>query len=513
MDSNIVLIVVGFLFSFLMILFTIATNKKDHPEALFMLFMTEMWERFSFYGMRALLVLYMTSQMLMPDADANKTYGSYMALVYAMPLLGGMMADRFLGFRKAILFGGIMMAAGHLILALPSENFFYYGLAFIVAGNGFFKPNISSMVGKFYGENDPKRDAGFSIFYMGINIGALMGSLLCGYLGQKVSWHLGFGIAGIFMILGLAVFIMRLKVLGNEGLPPSTENLASRSIIGLNKEKAIYVGSLLLIPVVVFLIQENELMGKIFNPLGLGILIYLFYVAYKHGKVEGQRLLAAIVMIFMSVLFWAFFEQGGGSLNLFADRNVDMVVGDTHLSSAAVNNSANPFFIILLSPLIAMLWVWLSRRKMEPNIPVKFGLGFLLLGIGFYTFVFGGKVAAETGMVPMFYFLLGYMFISIGELCLSPIGLSMVTKLSPANMVGFIMGAWFLASAFGQYVAGLIGSWMAIPTVDGTSSLLPQDSLPVYTGVYYQIAVISLIAGVIIIAISPVIKKWMHGIK
>lgn len=513
MDSNILMIIIGCLFSVAMIFFTLITNKNEHPKALFMLFMTEMWERFSFYGMRALLVLYMTSQLFMPDAEANKTYGSYMALVYAMPLLGGMIADKYLGFRKAILFGGVLMAMGHLVLALPSENFFYLGLAFIVAGNGFFKPNISSMVGKFYGPNDPKRDAGFSIFYMGINIGALMGSLICGYLGQKVSWHLGFGIAGIFMVLGLVVFILRIHVLGKEGLPPDEQLLKQKSFFGINIEKSIYLGSLLLVPAVVFLIQEHELMGKLFNPLGIIILVYLLYLAYKHGRVEGQRMLAAIIMIFLSIIFWAFFEQGGGSLNLFADRNVDMMIGETQLSSAAVNNSANPFFIILLSPIIAMLWVWLSKKKMEPNIPVKFGLAFLLLGLGFYTFVFGGSVGAETGFVSLTYFLLGYMLISTGELCISPIGLSMVTKLSPANIVGFIMGAWFLASAFGQYVAGLIGAWMAIPTVDGTSALPPQDSLLVYTGVYYQIAVVSIVSGVVILVISPFIKKWMHGVK
>jgi len=484
-----------------------------HPKALYMLFFTEMWERFTFYGMRALLILFMTSQLFYPDAKANHIYGSYQALVYAMPLFGGMLADRLLGSRRSIIFGGIVMALGSFVMAIPSEIAFYAGMGFIVVGNGYFKPNISSVVGKLYGENDPRRDAGFSLFYMGINIGAFAGGLICGYLGQNVDWHLGFGVAGIFMIIGLVVFHMGKHLLEDKADAPDDALLVKPSLIGLRQDWTAYIISLLCIPLFAFTLFHYQVMDYVFNPLGIAALVYLLYLTFSQKeKAARQQMLAAIVMILFSVLFWGFYEQAGGSLNLYALRNVELSAFGGQDTAAAVNNAVNPLLVILLSPVFAALWLWLSSRRMEPNTPLKFGLAFLQLALGFYMFILGGQFA-ENGMVPVIYFILGYMFLSSGELCLSPIGLSMITKLSPAKLVGLMMGAWFLASAFGQFVAGKVGAMMAMPTVDGASTLPPAESLLIYSGVFRDIAWISLGAGVVMIALVPILKKWMHGVR
>jgi len=483
-----------------------------HPKALYMLFFTEMWERFTFYGMRALLILFMTSQLFYPDAKANHIYGSYQALVYAMPLFGGILADRLLGFRRSIIFGGVVMALGSFVMAIPSEIAFYTGMGFIVVGNGFFKPNISSIVGKLYTENDPRRDAGFSLFYMGINIGALAGGLICGYIGQTIDWHLGFGVAGIFMIIGLFVFNMGKHLLEGKGEAPDESALTKRSFIGFRQDWSTFALSLLCISVFALTLWHYEVMDYVFNPLGIAALVYLLYLAFTQvEKAARQKMFAAIVMILFSVLFWGFYEQAGGSLNLYALRNVDLSAFGGQDTAAAVNNSVNPLLVILLSPVFAALWVWLSSRRMEPNTPVKFGLAFLQLALGFYMFILGAQFA-DNGMVPIIYFILGYMFLSSGELCLSPIGLSMITKLSPAKLVGMLMGAWFLASAFGQFVAGKVGAMMAMPTVDGETTLPPAESLLIYSGVFKDIAYISLGAGVIMLLLAPILKKWMHGV-
>ena len=483
-----------------------------HPRALYMLFFTEMWERFTFYGMRALLILFMTSQLFYPDEKANLIYGSYQALVYAMPLFGGLLADRILGFRRSIVFGGIIMALGSFTMALPFEMAFYAGMGFIVVGNGFFKPNISSIVGRLYAENDPRRDSGFSLFYMGINIGALAGGAICGYIGQQINWHLGFGVAGIFMIIGLFVFNMGKHLLEGKGEAPDDAALAKPSFVGLRNDWTTYAGAILCIPVFVLLLRNYEIMDYIFNPLGIAALVYLLYLAFtEKEKAATQKMLAAIVMILFSVLFWGFYEQAGGSLNLYALRNVELGLFGGQDSAAAVNNSVNPLLVILMSPVFAALWVWMASRRIEPNTPMKFGLAFLQLALGFFMFILGARFA-DNGMVPLVYFVLGYLFLSTGELCLSPIGLSMITKLSPGKIVGMMMGAWFLASAFGQFVAGKVGAMMAMPTVEGETTLSKAESLSIYTGVFQDIAYISLGAGVLLIMLVPVLKRWMHGI-
>lgn len=514
MSLDVIVILVGSVFCSLMILFTYLTNRHIHPKQLFLLFFTEMWERFSFYGMRALLILYMVNELKYNDKDSNLMYGAYNALVYITPLFGGIIADRILGFRKSIVFGGIMMAIGHLVLAIPMNQTFFLGLGFLIVGNGFFKPNISSFLGKFYQEGDKRRDAGFAIFYMGINVGGFLGSAICGYLGQKVSWHLGFGMAGIFMILGLITFVLNRKMLEGKGDPADSEFLKSKSTIGLDWERTIYFGAVLFVGVAIAMVLFNNVTQIIFAIIGVLTIGFILREASKEEQKPKEMLRAALVMIIFSVLFWAYYEQAGGSLNLMAERNVDMTIGTTQLSSAMVNNSINPFYIIILTPIFALMWSFLDKRNLKPNDPLKFGLSFIFLGIGYYAFVYGGNKGLATGYMPLIYFFIGYFFITVGELFISPIGLSMITKLSPPKIVAFMMGTWFLATAFGHELAGWIGSKMAIPetNVDGSAFTVIQ-SLPIYLNGCSQIAKVSLGAALVIILSSFVVKKWMHGVK
>lgn len=487
----------------------VETIESKHPRQLYLLFFTEMWERFSFYGMKALLLAYMVTQLKFDEPKGYAILGSYAALVYTMPMFGGMLADRFLGYRKAITFGGIMMTIGHLVLAIPQDWSFFYGMAFIICGNGFFKPNISSLVGTLYKENDPRRDSAFSIFYMGINLGAMIGGVLCGYVGQKINWHFGFGLAGLFMILGLVVFTGGKRSLGNRGLPPQTATLQKRVFAGLSTETIIYLGTLLVIPFVVFLFHVYEAMDWIMLGLGLLSLAYILYTAFRLGREAKFRLLAAIVMIVTSILFWAFYEQNSGSLNLFAMRNVDMHIFGMDLPPLSVNNFLPPFWVIALSPVFAWLWLRLAKRGKEPSTPLKFALSFILLGIGFCIFYLGCKLT-NNGLISLFIFALGYVAIISGELCISPIGLSMVTKLSPLKMVGMVMGIWFLASAIGEFLAGKIGSLMSVPEAVVNN---PVQSLPYYADILIKIGVGSIILGVVLLLIVPQLRKWMCGIK
>jgi proton-dependent oligopeptide transporter, POT family len=455
----------------------VETVKGRHPRQLYLLFFTEMWERFSFYGMKALLLAYMVTQLKFDEPKGYAILGSYAALVYTMPMFGGMLADRFLGYRKAITFGGILMTIGHLVLAIPQDWSFFYGMAFIIVGNGFFKPNISSLVGTLYSENDPRRDSAFSIFYMGINLGAMIGGVLCGYVGQRINWHYGFGLAGLFMILGLVVFTIGKKSLGDKGLPPQADLLRKKTAVGVSRAVLIYIGTFAVVPVVVSLFHVYEAMDVIMLGLAVLSLVYILYVAFQLERVAKFRLLSAIVMIVTSVFFWAFYEQNSGALNLFAMRNVDMHVLGFDLPPLSVNNFLPPFWVIVLSPVFAWLWLWLGRRGKEPSTPMKFALSFIFLGVGFYIFYLGG--------------------------------LSMVTKLAPAKMVGLVMGIWFLASALGEFLAGKIGSLMSVPeeVVD-----VPVQSLPYYADILNKIGLASLAIGVVLMLIVPQLRKWMGKI-
>jgi len=483
--------------------------KGKYPKQLYLLFFAEMWERFSFYGMKALLLAYMVTQLKFDEPKGYAILGSYAAMVYTMPMFGGMMADRFLGYRRSVMFGGIMMAIGHFVLAIPQGWSFFLGMAFIICGNGFFKPNISSLVGTLYANNDPKKDSAFSLFYMGINIGAAIGGLLCGYVGERINWHYGFGLAGIFMILGLVVFSIGKKSLGERGLPPDL-NLLKKKLFGfLKTEWAIYGGTLLLIPVIVLLFHSYEIMDYIMFGLGAAAIIYVLSIAFKLEPASRTKLFAALLMIIFSTAFWAFYEQNSGSLNLFAMRNVDMNFLGMNLPALAVNNFLPPAWVIILSFLFAWLWPWLNKKGKEPSTPLKFSLSFILMGIGFYVFYLACKMNGSTGLIPLWTFVAGYLFIISGELCISPIGLSMVTKLAPVKVAALMMGIWFFASATGEFLAGKIGSLMSVPLEVQDNAIA---SMPYYADILNKIAIGSIGVGLLMWICVPMLKKWMKDI-
>ncbi|MGV3640571.1 MAG: peptide MFS transporter [Adhaeribacter sp.] len=482
-----------------------------HPKQLYMLFFAEMWERFSFYGMKALLLAYMVTELKFDEPKGYAILGSYAALVYTMPMFGGVMADRYLGYRKAVMFGGILMTIGHLVLAVPEDWSFFYGMAFIICGNGFFKPNISSLVGTLYADNDPRKDSAFSIFYMGINIGAALGGLLCGYVGQQINWHYGFGLAGLFMMAGLIVFYLGKKSLQHRGLPPDAAALKKPLFVGLPTEVVIYGASLLVIPVIVALFHRYELMDYIMFGLGALSIGYILFIALQMDAGARNKLFAALTLIIFSTLFWAFYEQNAGALNLFAMRNVDMHVAGTDLPALAVNNFLPPAWVIVLSFFFAWLWPVLNRKGLEPSTPLKFALSFLFLGLGFCVFYLGCLMAGDTtGRISLLPFVMGYFLIICGELCLSPIGLSMITKLSPPKIVAMMMGIWFFASAIGEFLAGKIGSLMSVPpsVVDN-----PVRSLPYYADILSKIGLGAIGIGVALLLFVPLIRKWMGQVR
>lgn len=470
----------------------ISSNRQ--PKQLYLLFFSEMWERFSFYGMKALLIAYMVSQLHYDDPKAYAILGSYAALVYTMPMFGGFMADRFIGYQRSAMFGGLLMTLGHFILALANDWSFFYGMAFIICGNGFFKPNISSLVGTLYNENDPRRDSGFSIFYMGINIGAAIGGFVCAYVGTKISWHYGFRLAGIFMAMGLIVFIFGKKSLGQRGLSPNTEALQKPVFAFIKPEHLIYGGTLLIVPLIVILFNQYYLMDYIMFGLGIVSLIYIFSVGIKMERDAKMKLFAAITMMIFSIVFWAIYEQNEGSMNLLAARNSKMTSLGIDLPALSINNFLPPGWVIILTLIIAPLWPWLNKKGKEPGTPLKFALSFIFLGAGFYVFYLGCLVNESTGILPLWPFVWGYFFFILGELCLSPIGLSMVTKLSPKKMVSLMMGIWFFATAIGEFLAGKIGSLMSVPK-NILAKNDPVLSLPYYADVILKIGLASIVIG------------------
>ena len=481
--------------------------EGKYPKQLWYLFFTEMWERFCFYGMRGVLAIFMVSQLGLTDKESNLKYGAIQAFVYAFTFIGGIFADKILGFKKSLIFGGIIMIMGNLLIAFAPQQMFYYGITLSIIGTGFFKPNVSSMVGDLYKEGDSRRDAGFGLFYAGINIGATLGGFLCVWLGKYYSWSYAFLAAAIVMIIGVVTFTFTKKHLGPIGDSPLLNLDAGKR---KTKEIMVYIGSFLSIPLIFMMIKNTNYTDMFMYTIGPLAIVYFLYEVFKISSIAvRKKLIAAFIFIFFSIVFWAFFEQSGGSLSLFAEKNLEFNLLGMHIDPNVVNNTANSFFIIVFSPLIGLLWLWLSGRKLEPNTVLKFGLAFLFLAGAFYVFYATKFFANEEGVTSLNVFTLAYLVISIGELCLSPIGLSIVTKLSPKHLGGMMMGMWFLASAYGQYVAGLLGANMSSPDKNATL----QDKLAGYTEGYLQLSIYALIAGVVLIILSPIIRKLMQEVK
>lgn len=489
-------------------------DLMGHPRGLAVLFFAEMWERFSFYGMRGLLILYLTKHWLFNDAFANSVYAGYAAMVYLMPVIGGLVADRYLGFKNAVMIGAILLCAGHLGMAFEGTpafladgtvvrdevalQVFYLSLALIIVGVGLLKPSISSIVGELYGPHDARRDGGFTIFYMGINVGAVLAALTCGYLGEAYGWAYGFGLAGIGMLVGLITFARGRHLLAGKGDRPVLSQQRQR------EARWVLPGIALAVVLAWQLMQHQDLVGGLLSVASVlavvGVLVFMFVSCTAE---ERRSMGLLLFLIAYSVIFWALFEQAGSSMNLFADRNVDRTVAGIEVATAQLQ-FFNPGFIILFAPLFSLLWQFLGRRGWEPSSSAKFGLGITQAGLGFFLLVYGIDQADSAGQVAMVWLALAYMVHTTGELCLSPVGLSMVTRLSVQRVVGMMMGVWFLASSVAHYLAGVIA---ALASVEGGATADAASSLAIYRQTFYMVGVVGTVTGVVLLLLSPWLKR------
>jgi proton-dependent oligopeptide transporter, POT family len=491
---------------FLMGGLSVASRKTEefagHPRGLYMLFFAEMWERFSYYGMRAILMFYLTKHWLFSDEKASMIYGAYTSLVYITPVLGGWLADRYLGQRKAVLFGGVMLAIGHCLMAFegvggqsdPTINIFWLALSFIIVGSGFLKANISVMVGQLYPTTDKRRDGAYSIFYMGINAGAAFGAILVGYLGETLGWGYGFGLAGIGMLLGLVVFVIFKPLLNGRGESPNPTKLAT-PVFGLKLEWLIYVVSAASVAVIWTLIQYQSAVGGVLLVSGAMLLGYVLLEAFKLDKISRERIYAILFLIAFQPIFWGLFEQAGGALNTFTDRHVDR--GGV---PASLFQSINSIYIVLLAPLLA--WLWLKMGRFEPSAPAKFGLGLIQVGLGFVVLAWGSALAGPEAKVGVIFIFLIYLLHTTGELCLSPVGLSAMNRLSPKHLASLVMGAWFFATAGGNFVAGQIGA-----AAGNTEGKVTREAL---MSIYNTIGWWVIGIGIAVALVAPFVKRWMH---
>ena len=561
---------------------------RGHPRGLFVLFFAEMWERFSYYGMRGLLIFYLTEQFLFDDRFSSGQYGAYTAMVYLLPLIGGFAADRLLGARKAIAFGALLLVAGHFTMAvearpavqtlsfaghaysfratgrmearrvclevgpgcyavgaasdggmkiaglpaaaplprvLPKGGYrlgvaerdpvfvgvFYLALSLIIMGVGFLKANISSIVGQLYREGDPRRDPGFTLYYYGINLGAFWAAILCGWLGTTIGWWAGFGAAGVGMLAGYLIFVLGKPLLEGRGEPPSPERLKTPLLGPINAEWSLYLAGLAGVGVVWLIIQRFQLIGYMLGAGSVAALGYLgWFMATKCTRVERDRMILALILIGASVIFWTMFEQAGSSLNQFADRNTQLRLTATQSITAPQIQSFNAGFILIGAPVVAALWAFLGRRRADPNPVIKFALGLMQVGLSFLIIVLGSRFADAAFREPLVFLALAYVVQTTGELCLSPVGLSQMTKLSPPLLLSTVMATWFLASSWAQWLGGFVARLTAAETVAGRV-LDPGKALATYVHVYGLAGWITFGLGVALAAASPILKRLAHG--
>ncbi len=481
-----------------------------HPRPLWMLFMSEFWERFAFYGIRWALVLYIVAQFhagsATGEAPANLIYGAYLALVYAAAIFGGYVADRVLGYQRSILLGAIIMATGLFMISMPNETIFRLGLATIIAGNGLFKPNISTMVGKLYPVGDPRRDSGFTIFYMGINMGAFFAPIITGWLASSVfgtdampAYKVVFIAAAIGMLISMVWFYFGRRQLQGIGRPPEGDG---------GRMKVLFVagGAAVAVPIIYFLLSVGAAkLQWVLTAMFVVLCTMIVREGKREGAVQRDRALAMLVIFAFNILFWMFFEQAGSSFTFLADKIVDrdLFGPGGFVFSNAWFQSVNPIGIIALAPIVA--WVWIKMGKMNPSIPRKFGLGLVFNGLAFLLLMFAlSSLVSDAGKIPFWTLFAVYCIQSVGELCLSPIGLSMVTKLAPVRLVGFGMGGWFLSTGIGNNLSGIFAGH-----VSGEGGMTTASALSGYTFGFWAL----LIPGVLLFVIAPLIQKLMHGVK
>lgn len=511
-----------------------------HPKGLYVCFFTEMWERFSFYGMKALLFLYLIKYHLFTDEHGYNLLGAYGALVYAMPVIGGLVADRYLGMRKSVVFGASLLVLGHIGMAYEGYQatiangevvrdhsalqVFYFSLALIIMGVGFLKPNISTIVGKLYQQNDPRRDAGFTVFYAGINLGAWIAPLICGYLGETYGWKYGFGLAGIGMLGGLLVFIFGQKHLNGHGEPNFPEKLKTK-LLGIRTEHLIYLLSILGVFAVWGLIQTHSLVLLLlewmpaFSPviwfmhsMTLVMLIGIGWFMVKHcNSIQRQQILVLFTFIIAGLLFFGLYEQTYSSWMAFSDRVMDRnMFGVEWQTSQLVSLGA--FFIILLTPFFAWLWPALAKKNLNPSKPMKMAYGLLFAGLAFLVLVWATHSPNQQGLISVWFLVLAYFVLELGELCLSPIGLSAVTQLSVKKVVSFMMGAWFLGTAYSEIVAVELSKLSAMNTHGGEISNVGEAIIK-YQELFMLSAKIGIVGALVYFALTPFLKKMMHGVN
>jgi POT family proton-dependent oligopeptide transporter len=561
---------------------------RHHPRGLSVLFFAEMWERFSYYGMRGLLIFFLTQHFLFDDKTAQGQYGAYTSLVYLMPLIGGILADRFLGARKAVAFGALLLVLGHFTMAFEGkpavqvltyqgtayefqvtgrgeqrdirlkvgDHAYAYGatadggleikglpataplpgvlpkgayvlsvekqdplfksvlfaaLALIIMGVGFLKANISSIVGQLYPQGDPRRDPGFTLYYYGINLGSFWAAIACGWLGQTVGWWAGFGAAGAGMALGWLVFVFGKPLLDGKGEPPDPAALRRPLVGPINLEWLIYLGALLGVAVIFFVVQSYEVVGRVLAAGATCVLAYLaWFMATKCTKAERDRILLALVLVLASVVFWALYEQGGSSLNQFAERNTDLHLWAGQSMTPAQTQSFQASWILIFAPIVSALWTYLGRRGADPNPVAKFGVGLLLIGASFFVIVFGAGFAGPAFKTPLLFLALAYLLQTTGELCVSPVGLSQMTKLAPPMLISTLMATWFLGNSGANWLAGRIAQLTAADTVGG-QVLDAGKALTTYVHVFGMIGLWGLGAGVLMLVASPWLKRLAHG--
>ncbi len=479
---------------------------QNHPIGLRTLFLTEMWERMSFYGMRGILVLFMTASLIdgglaIDAVSASAIYGIYSSSVYLVALLGGWIADRHIGQQNAILYGGLVIMIGHFLLAFTNIETFYLGLIFVVLGTGLLKPNISAIVGGLYEKEQEKKEAGFTIFYMSINIGSVLGFFICGYLGESIGWHYGFGAAGIGMAFGLIQFIFTRKNLGEVGIKPSIElpkNKKKKEIISLYLLSFVFM-AILLMGIFGFWTFDPIPIANALTVIIISIAAIYFLYLFIFGNLnedERKKIILILVLFFGAAFFWSGFDQAGSSFNIFAKEYTDRIVFGWEYPASWLQ-VLNPILVVILSPFMAYLWIFLGKRMLDPSLPFKFGLGLILMAIGFIFIAIGANVAMQDGLAGARWLLLTYLFHTIGELTLSPIGLAAISNLSPKRYVGQMMGIWFLASSLGAIIAGLLS---------GQATYEGLNSMP---SLFNKVAIISSIAGLVLILISKPLNNWV----
>jgi POT family proton-dependent oligopeptide transporter len=487
-----------------------------HPVGLYVCFATEMWERFSFYGMKALLFLYLTKYHRFSDGDSYDLLGAYGGLVYAVPLLGGLLADRYLGMRRAVSFGGALLVLGHLGMAFEGHGaaalqVFYFSLALIIMGVGFLKPNISTMVGRLYAPDDPRRDSGFTIFYAGINLGALLSSLLCGYVGETYGWRYGFGLAGVGMLVGLATFLGFQQHLEGHGDAPD-ERVLRRKVLGpLDLERATYLGALVGVLVLWQLIARTWAVQGAMHVVSVVFVGWFgWFVARRCTKVEREQMVSLLLIILACLVFFSLYEQTYGSWVAISDRMMDRRLLGFEWT-AGMLTSVGAVFIVALSPVFAWLWPWLERRGLNPSKPAKAVLGLVFAGLAFVPLLLGARGVTDASPAMSVWWLVGaYFVLEVGETCLSPIGLAAVTQLSVRSVASLMMGAWFLATAYSEVIAAQFGKLTSLDGLEGANLAVAAAK---YADSFQLMVWVGLGAAAVFVVLARPMRRWMHGVK